>query len=63
MQGEKKSLSVAIMDEFYIFDLVKIHIKNLSFKVKNSTHYKDETFPKNHRLQPNSSLEKWKKIS
>ena len=28
--GEKKNLFIAIMDEFYTFDLVEIHVKNLS---------------------------------
>ena len=28
VQGEKESLSVAIIDEFYTFDLMGMHLKN-----------------------------------
>ena len=29
IQGGKKSLSIAITDEFYTFDLMEIHVENL----------------------------------
>ena len=70
IQGGKKSL--AIIDEFYTFDLIEIHVKNrkieLDFKFQgqkfSSLHCillitKVKLF---HRSQPNySSLEKWQK--
>ena len=31
IQGGKKSLSVAITDEFYIFDLMNFKVKKISF--------------------------------
>ena len=49
VQGGKKSLPVAIVE--FKFDL---ELQRLC-----STHHKGETIPRNHRSQPNSSLEKW----
>ena len=66
VQAGKKSLSVAVINEFCIFDLMEIYVKNLEFQGQKvffflslySTHHGGKTFPRNHRSQPNSSLEK-----
>ena len=62
-------MSVAITDEFYIFGLMEIHtckepaaklILTLDFKIKKFFSFcEGKTFPRNHKSQPNSSLEKW----
>ena len=68
---EWKEKSVAVTNEFYIFEMYvkSLHVKLtliLNFKAKrkkfvalHSTHHEGKTFPRNHRSQLNSSFEKW----
>ena len=64
-QSGKKSLSVAITDEFYTIDLMETESAakltfTLNFKVYVLVYVEGKTFPRSHKSQRNSTVEKWR---